>query len=110
MKKEARIARIEVLPGGSALIIVFRGGWVDGLSALAGGVGQGRVAGWLEGSKYLEELKGISLGEGFGTGEAAGLRAWARSRGLPEVEIGARNRKQAQVLVEGFDRLLEGKG
>jgi hypothetical protein len=110
MKKESRVARIEALPRGGSLIIVFRGGWVDGLSAIAGGADKEGAADRLEGSKYLEELRGISLGEGLEVAEAARLRSWARSKGLPEVEMGARNRRQARVLAEGFSQLLEGKG
>lgn len=110
MKKEARVARIEALPGGGALVVVFRGVWIDGLSSLAGGGGRGRIAALLEGSRYSEELRGISIGEGLGAEEAAGAREWAESRGIPVVEIGARNREQSRVLAEGFGRLLKGKG
>jgi hypothetical protein len=110
MKKEARIAHVEALPGGSLLVIVFRGGWIDGLSAFPGRPGKGGAAEWLEGSKYLEELRGISLGDGMGATEAAEVRGWARSKGLPEAVVGERNRRQAKVIAEGFGRLLEGKG
>lgn len=110
MKKEARVARIEALPGGGALVIVFRGGWIDGISSLAGGGERGGVASLLEGSRYSEGLRGISIGKGLGAREAEGAREWAGSRGIPVVEIGARNREQARVLAEGFGRLLKGKG
>jgi hypothetical protein len=110
MKKEARIARVEGLPGGSILVIVFRGGWIDGLSAFPGIAGRGGVAEWLDGSRYLEELRGISMGEGLGVAEAAEVSGWAKTKGLPEVVIGERNRRQARVIAEGFRQLLQGKG
>ena len=114
MKKEARIARVEGLPAGGVLIIIFRGGWIDGLAGLMAGGRPEPVIGWLGGSKYWEELKGISLGENLeasiGAGGSSRVREWAKSKGLPEVGIGARNRRQARVLAEGFLSLLEGKG
>jgi len=110
MKKEARIAHFEALAGGNLLAVIFRGGWIDGLSTLTGGGGGIAIAKWLEGSKYLEELRGVSLGKGMGAAEAGAVRRWAKSRGLPEVSAGERNRRQARVLAEGFDRFLEGKG
>jgi len=110
MKKEARIAHVEVIPGGGLLAIVFRGGWIDGLSAFPGRTGSGEVAEWLDGSRYLEELRGISMGESLGAAEATEVSGWAKAKGLPEVRVGKRNRMQARVIAEGFCRLLEGKG
>jgi hypothetical protein len=110
MKKESRMARIEALPRGGALIIIFRGGWIDGLSAFPGGEIQGDVAGWLDRSRYSEELRGISIGSGLGEEETKGLKAWARSKGIKEVEIVGRNKRQSQVLLDGFRQLLSGKG
>lgn len=106
MKKEARIAHIEALPRRSILVLVFRGGWIDGLSVLPA---KGGAAGWLEGSRYLQELRGISIGDSLGAADAADLRAWARAKGLPEAKVGQRNIRQARVIAEGFARLLEGK-
>ncbi len=106
MKKEARIARFEALPGGRVLVVVFRGGWIDGISSFPA---KGGAAGGLDGSRYLEELRGISIGEGLGAAESAELRGWAEGKGLPEVEAGERNVRQAKVIAEGFGRFLEGK-
>lgn len=107
MKKEARIACLEPLPGGGVLVIVFRGGWIDGLLAFPEGRG---AAGGLEASRFMRELRGICLGEGLAGADAAELRGWAGAKGLPEVEVGERNRGQARVIAEGFGRLLGGKG
>ncbi len=106
MKKEARIARFEALPGGGVLVVVFRGGWIDGISTLPA---EGGAVGVLDGSRFLQELRGISIGDGLVAAESAGLRGWARGRGLPEVEAGERNVRQARVIAEGFGRFLEGK-
>lgn len=106
MKREARIARVEPLPKGAALIIVLRGAWIDGLLSVQEGE---RVATRLQESRYSEELRGISIGDGLAVEEAAALREWAKSKGLPEVRLGARNRRQAEALAGGFRQLLEPK-
>jgi len=109
LKREARVAYIEAIPKGRVFLvaIVFRGCWIDGIMIREG---VGGVEGWLAGSDYFEELSGIALGlemmNVLGEGGAKDMKNWAESKGKTILPLGARNRHQAQVIIDGVKQAL----
>jgi len=112
LKREARVAYIEAMPKGRVFLvaIVFRGCWIDGIMIKEGYEAVGEVEAWLAGSDYFEELSGIALGPGMmnvlGEEGAREVETWAESKGKTVLPLGTRNRRQAQVIIDGVKHAL----
>jgi len=112
LKREARVAYIEAIPRGRVFLIaiVFRGCWIDGIMIRGGYEAVGELEAWLAGSDYFEELSGIALGlEMMNVLGGAGVRdveRWAEGKGKMVLPLGARNRQQAQVIIDGLKQAL----
>jgi hypothetical protein len=112
LKREARVAYIEAVPKGRVFLvaIVFRGCWIDGIMIREGYEAAREVEAWLAGSDYFEELSGIALGlemiNVLGAGGVRDVEEWAESKGKTVLPLGARNRHQAQVIIDGVKQAL----
>lgn len=103
-KREARTALVEYLEG-LTVLFVFRGGWIDAITIKRGLKDLEELSLWLKEMGYLEELGGIMFGEGFRS--AFGEKAGGEYLGIPVVNVSPRNRKDAEVILEGIRRWLD---
>lgn len=103
LKREARVALVEALKRGAVIVIIFRGGWIDGIMVNRGPTRLEELEKWLEVSPYFRELHGLAIGKDFlevmGDDGACEFRAWAVSMGKEILEAGARNLRQAGVII-----------
>ncbi|MGQ9759518.1 MAG: hypothetical protein ACUVQ5_02975 [Candidatus Methanomethylicaceae archaeon] len=101
MKREARVAFVEYIEDGDLTVaFIFRGGWIDGITMARGLKDFKGLEAWLKETGYLEELSGISLGEGMRL--ALGERLNGGVIGLPVLEVRSRNRREAEVIIKGI--------
>lgn len=112
-KREVRTSFFEELSGNRGdlfLLIVFRGGWLDGIET---GIAKKGPWEWLLSTRYFEELDSVELGQRLasrlgpeGLLELAERLAMGRKR---EKGLAPRNARQARVIVEGIREYIEGK-
>uniref|UniRef100_A0A7C3EZG2 Uncharacterized protein n=1 Tax=Candidatus Methanomethylicus mesodigestus TaxID=1867258 RepID=A0A7C3EZG2_9CREN len=112
-KRERRIAYLESVAG-YWVCIVFRGGWIDGISMARVKGAHEVLEGWLEGLKYFVELAGVALGAAvageLGPAGVEGLARWLRASGKALQDLGAANRRAASAITEGIRRYIDGEG
>jgi hypothetical protein len=112
LKREARIAYIEVIKEDpvSVIAIIFRGCWMDGMLIATECSSVEDIKGWLGGSEYFLELSGIAFGEAiveyYGSKGLEDLESWMKESGKGTFQLGQRNLKQAQVIVDGVSSFL----
>lgn len=112
LKREARIAYIEVIKEDpvSVIAIIFRGCWMDGMLIATGYSSVEDIKDWLGKSEYFLELNGIAFGktmaEYLGSKGLKDLESWMKECGKGTFQLGQRNQKQAQVIVDGVSAFL----
>jgi hypothetical protein len=111
-KREARAGFLEAVADGDKflILIVFRGGWLDGVVMKRGLEG---LEEWLGTSGFFEELSGFALGNGIiqmlGSARQRELASWLEAKGKRLIKMPPRNARQVKVIVEGVKSYIEGK-
>ncbi|MBC7112998.1 MAG: hypothetical protein H5T34_03095 [Candidatus Methanomethyliales bacterium] len=105
-KRETRKAYVDYIPEGRGIVVlfVFRGGWIDAIVMKRGAKDLEDLVKWLRETGYFEEISGIAFGEGFRS--AIGWKMNEKYLGIPLMDVPPRNRRDAEVVIEGIRKWL----
>lgn len=108
-KKERRSAVFELIPGSKvALLMVFRGGWIDAISSSPSDDVESLEA-WLIKSRYMEEIHTISFGVCISSllgNRKPVLEDRLRGLGKRVWSVPKRNAEQARIILDGISEYL----
>ncbi len=110
VKREARTAYIDALPGiGKILIVIFRGGWIDAITSCDAEDAEGLIK-WFSTSGYTEEIRSFAAGEGLSALEGISkFEDWIAKKGIRREELPKGIWRQVSVIVEGLREYQRGK-